>query len=97
METARGLPPKATHVGTSAVIGGFFVALYVEWDELAYKISEMFDAGSTVFVTGVYFGRNRVTRKSMTAVAIHIYELADGKIHRFRVVADTQSIMGAME
>jgi uncharacterized protein len=55
-------------------------------------------------VIGKYSGRNRISGKSMSAAAVHIYDLRDyptdtlrdRKVFRFRMFADTKCIWDAM-
>lgn len=92
----EGFPGGATYKGASAVIEGVFKANNNQWSGFAYQIEEILDAGKSVIVVGKYSGRDRVSGKSMSAAAAHIYDLHDGKIARFRMFADTKSIWNAM-
>jgi uncharacterized protein len=92
----EGFPGGATYKGASAVIEGVFQANNNQWSGFAYQIEEILDAGNSVIVVGKYSGRDRVSGKSMSAAAAHIYDLHDGKIARFRMFADTKSIWNAM-
>lgn len=92
----EGFPNGATYQGASAVIEGVFKANNDKWSDFAYHIEEILDAGNSVIVIGKYSGRDRLSGKSMSAAAAHIYDLHDGKIARFRMFADTKSIWNAM-
>lgn len=92
----EGFPSGATYKGASAVIEGVFKANNDKWSDFAYHIEEILDAGNSVIVIGKYSGRDRLSGKSMSAAAAHIYDLHDGKIARFRMFADTKSIWNAM-
>ena len=92
----EGFPSGATYQGASAVIEGVFKANNDKWSDFAYHIEEILDAGNSVIVIGKYSGRDRLSGKSMSAAAAHIYDLHDGKIARFRMFADTKSIWNAM-
>ena len=92
----EGFPGGATYKGASAVIEGVFKANNDKWSGFAYHIEEILDAGNSVIVIGKYSGRDRLSGKSMSAAAAHIYDLHDGKIARFRMFADTKSIWNAM-
>lgn len=92
----EGFPGGATYKGASAVIEGVFKANNDKWSDFAYHIEEILDAGNSVIVIGKYSGRDRLSGKSMSAAAAHIYDLHDGKIARFRMFADTKSIWNAM-
>jgi ketosteroid isomerase-like protein len=92
----EGFPGGATYKGASAVIQGVFKANNDKWSDFAYHIEEILDAGNSVIVIGKYSGCDRLSGKSMSAAAAHIYDLRDGKIARFRMFADTKSIWNAM-
>ena len=92
----EGFPNGATYKGASAVIEGVFKANNDKWSNFAYHAEEILDAGNSVIVIGKYSGRDRLSGKSMSAAAAHIYDLHDGKIARFRMFADTKSIWNAM-
>lgn len=92
----EGFPGGATYKGASAVIEGVFKANNDKWSDFAYHIEEILDAGNSVIVIGKYSGRDRLSGKPMSAAAVHIYDLHDGKIARFRMFADTKSIWNAM-
>jgi ketosteroid isomerase-like protein len=92
----EGFPGGATYKGASAVIEGVFQANNKQWSGFAYDIEEFLDAGNSVIVIGKYTGRNRISGKSMSAAAAHIYDLREGKVCRFRMFADTKSIWNSM-
>lgn len=91
----EGLPNGTTYQGPSEVIEGVFQANDHTWERFAYEIEEFLEAGDSVIVIGKYSGQNRMSGKSMRAVAAHIYDLRDGKIYRFRMFADTKTIWDA--
>ena len=92
----QGFPGGATYQGVSEVIEGVFKANDNNWENFAYHIEEFLDAGNSVVVIGRYTGRNRISRKSMSAAAGHVYDLRDGKVCRFRMFADTKTIWDAI-
>jgi ketosteroid isomerase-like protein len=92
----EGFPGGATYKGGSAVIEGVFQANNNQWSGFAYDIEEFLDAGNSVIVIGKYTGRNRISGKSMSAAAAHIYDFREGKVCRFRMFADTKSIWNSM-
>ena len=92
----EGFPGGATRKGASEVIKGVFQANDNNWENFAFNIEELLDAGNSVIVIGRYTGYNRISEKPMNAVAAHIYDLRDGKVCRFRMFADTKTIWDAM-
>ena len=91
-----GFPKGTIRKGTEKVIDGVFKGLRHEWDDFLYKIEQMLDAGSSIVVIGEYQGVHSVSRKTMRAAAVHVYDLRNGKISRFRMFADTKPMWDAM-
>lgn len=92
----EGFPGGATYRGASAVIEGVFKANNDKWEGFAYQIEDILDAGNSIVVIGKYSGCDRISGKSMSAAAVHIYELRERKVCRFRMFADTKTIWDAM-
>lgn len=92
----EGFPGGATRKGSSDVIEAVFQANDNNWEGFAYKIEQFLNASNSVIVIGSYTGSNRISGKSMSAAATHIYDLRDGKVCRFRMFADTKTIWDAM-
>lgn len=93
----EGFPDGTTHFGASEVIEGVFKANNNNWEDFAYHIEEFLDAGNSVIVIGRYTGQNRISGKSMSAAASHVYDIRDGKVYRFRMFADTKKIWDAID
>jgi uncharacterized protein len=92
----EGFPGGATYKGASAVIEGVFQANNDKWSGFAYHIEDILDAGNSVVVIGKYSGRDRISGKPMSAAAVHIYDLREEKVCRFRMFADTKTVWDAM-
>jgi uncharacterized protein len=92
----KGFPGGATYKGVSEVIEAVFKANHHNWEGFAYNIEQFLTASNSVIVIGSYTGRNRISGKSMSAAAAHIYDLRDGKVCRFRMFADTKTIWDTM-
>lgn len=92
----EGFPGGATYRGAQAVIDGVFKAFNQDWDTWRFQTEDYLDAGSSIVVTGFYQGIHRVSQKSFCAQAAHIYELAEGKVVKFRQFTDTKVIWDAM-
>jgi ketosteroid isomerase-like protein len=93
---SKGFPGGATYKGASEVIESVFKANHNNWEDFAYNIEQFLNASNSVIVIGSYTGINRISGKSMSAAAAHIYELRDGKVCRFRMFADTKTIWDTM-
>lgn len=88
----EGFPGGAKRKGAFEVIEEVFKANNNNWENFAFQIEDFLDTGSSVIVIGKYAGCNRISGKTMSAAAAHIYDLRDGKICRFRMFADTKKI-----
>jgi len=83
---------RSAHEVLEQVLGG----LNTEWNDFQVRIDEFLDAGRTVVVIGRYAGRHSVTAKEMESLFAHVYEVEDGRIVRFRQIADTVPMVEAM-
>ena len=92
----EGFPGGATHHGGQAVVDGVFKAFGDDWTTFSFETEQMVDADETVVVVGAYAGRHRETGKEFRAAAVHVFELAAGKVTRFRQFTDTKTIWDAM-
>lgn len=92
----EGFPGGATYKGSSEVIEAVFKANRNNWEDFAYDIEQFLNASNSVIVIGSYTGINRISGKSMSAAAAHVYDLRDGKVCRFRMFADTKIIWDVM-
>ena len=87
----QGFPQGKIYRGAAAVIEGVFKSNDNRWEKFSFEIDSYLDAGDSVIVIGGYIGRNRQSQKSLQAAATHIYDLANGKVYRFRMFADTKT------
>lgn len=92
----EGFPGGATRKGASEVVEAVFKTNNNDWEGFAYNIEQLLNASNSVIVIGSYTGINRISGKSMSAAAAHVYDLRDGKVYRFRMFADTKTIWDAM-
>jgi len=91
-----GFPSGDRRRGADSVIEKVFGGLRSEWEDFAAPTEEYLDAGSSVVVLGEYSGRHRATSREMRAVFAHVYDLAEGRVVRFRQYADTAEMVRAM-
>ena len=92
----KGFPRGETRRGARAVVDGVFKTFDNEWHTWSFEIEQYLDAGETIIVIGGYSGHHRKSNKTVHAPAAHVYDLAGGKISRFRQFADTKVIWDAM-
>jgi ketosteroid isomerase-like protein len=89
------LPNGGTHHGPDGV-GGFFATLPDTWAELNVGPDEYLDAGDTLVVLGTnrMRGHNGVAAE---AQFVHVWDVKDGKVVRFREIVDTAKLLPALE
>lgn len=88
----EGFPQGATYRGAEAVIEGVFRSNDTRWEKFSFQIDQYLDAGNSVIVVGAYIGHHRESQKRLRAAAAHVYNLDTGKVHLFRMFADTKLI-----
>ena len=94
----EGFPKGGHHRGADAVIKNVFQQFDEDWTYFKYRIDEMFESrdGSRVVVVGAYLGEHRQTCKTIEAAAVHLYDLENHKLKRFRQFTDTAMITSAL-
>jgi len=95
----KGFPKGGRHHGADAVIKNVFKQFEKDWNYFNFNMEEMFESqdGSKVTVIGTYVGEHKRTGRQMEAAAVHIYEIENWKVKRFRQFTDTAMIIKAME
>lgn len=90
-----GFPGGGVRHGADEVFSEVFGALRGTWEDWAAEVEEYLPAGDTVVVLGRYTGRHRETKKSVVSVFAHVYDVEDGRVVRFRQIADTAPMTAA--
>ena len=85
----EGFPGGAHRRGAEEVIEKVFGGLRSVWDDFEADVEEYLDAGDNVVALGRYKGVHVETRRSMTVVFAHAYDILDGRVVRFRQYTDT--------
>lgn len=91
-----GFPNGRSYIGAKEVIDNVFMSFDEIWDEWKFEISQFYDAGATIIVTGAYKGRHKRTGKEFISEASHIYEVQNRKVTKFQQYADSKVIWDAM-
>jgi len=91
-----GFPGGATWRGPQAVIEGVFQGNDGRWEGFGFDISEWLEAGASVVVVGTYHGTHRLSGKSFTAATVHLCDVREGRVWRFRQFTDTKAIWDAV-
>lgn len=91
----EGFPYGGVHRGPAAVVEGVFETLARHWQGFGFQDREWLDAGDTIAVVGAYVGTHRGTGRSFEAATVHLFDLAAGKVVRFRQFTDTALVAAA--
>lgn len=91
-----GFPGGGVHRGADAVLANVFEKNRQTWEGFAFHRDELLDADDAIVVLGKYKGVHHETSKTMEAAAVHVYDVVEGKISRFRMYADTQPMWASM-
>lgn len=91
-----GFPGGGHRRSASEVLEKVLGGLNMTWNDFQVRLDEYLDAGRSVVVIGHYAGTHAETKKPMESLFAHVYEVEDGRIVRFRQIADTAPIVEAM-
>ncbi|MBS1886806.1 MAG: nuclear transport factor 2 family protein [Actinobacteria bacterium] len=86
---AEGMPYGGVHLGGEAVVQNVFGPLSQDVEAFAVTPEEFMEAGDTVAVVVRYTGTGKVSGKPLDLPVVHIWDIRDGKIVRFRQFVDT--------
>jgi ketosteroid isomerase-like protein len=86
---AEGMPYGGVYRGGEAVVQNVFGPLSQDVDGFALSPEEFMAAGDTVAVVVTYTGTGKVSGKSLNLPVVHVWDIQDGKVVRFRQFADT--------
>lgn len=92
----EGFPGGDRRRGVEEVLAKTFGGLRSSWEGFRADVEELHEAGDTVIALGRYRGVHSVTRREMSAVFAHVYDVRDGQIVRYRQVTDTFPMHEAM-
>jgi uncharacterized protein len=79
------------------VVDKLLVPLARDWDGFAATPDEFIEDGDRVVTFGIYSGTAKATGISMRAGFAHRWQVRDGKIARFDMVADTALVRAALQ
>lgn len=91
----RECPGGGCWHGADEVIERVFKAITSEWERFGYVREQMLEAGGAIIVLGVYEGQHKRTGKNLRAASAHVFDVVDGKVARFRQVADAAMFQAA--
>jgi ketosteroid isomerase-like protein len=86
---AEGMPYGGLHRGGGAVAQKVFGPITNDVDGFALVTEELIGSGTTVVAVVRYTGTGKATGKALDLPAVHIWDIRDGKLARFRQFIDT--------
>ncbi len=81
--------------GPLKVAEGVLAPLMAEWSSFALTPTDYVTQGDTVVSLGAFTGVHALSGKPVEAAYAHVWEVADGKIKRFRQYIDTLAVAQA--
>jgi hypothetical protein len=89
----EGLPYGGVHNGPMAVAQNVFGPVTEDVEGFAVTPEEVFVDGDRVAVVARYSGTGRVTRRVLELGVVHVWDVRDGRITRFRQYLDTMRFL----
>ena len=86
---AEGMPYGGLHRGPDAVAQNVFGPITEDIDGFALAIEEFLDSGESVAAVVRYTGTGKATGKALDVPAVHVWDVRDGQLARFRQFIDT--------
>jgi ketosteroid isomerase-like protein len=86
---AEGMPYGGVHRGGDAIVANVFGPIAEDFEGFAVTPEEFIPSGDTVAVVVRYTGTGRATGKDLDLPVVHVWDVSDGKVARFRQFADT--------
>jgi ketosteroid isomerase-like protein len=91
-----GFPCAGTFVGPEAIVENVFKALGAQFDNFAFALERLLDAGTEAIGVGTYTGTHKKTGRSFKARVVHVWTAQEGKIIAFEQFTDTFRVVEAM-
>jgi ketosteroid isomerase-like protein len=86
---AEGMPYDGLYHGGDAVVQNVFGPITTDLLNYTVAPEEFIASGDTVAVVVRYIGTGKATGKELDLTVVHVWDVRDGKIARFRQFADT--------
>ncbi len=86
---AEGMPYGGLYRGPDAVAQNVFGPITEDLEGFAVTPEELVASGATVVGVVRYTGTGKATGKALDVPAVHVWEIRDGKLARFRQFIDT--------
>lgn len=86
---AEGMPYGGLHRGGQAVAQKVFGPISEDVEGFAITLEELIGSGATVVAVVRYTGTGKATGKALDVPVVHVWDIRDGKLARFRQFIDT--------
>lgn len=86
---AEGMPYGGVYRSGEAVLQNVFGPISEDVEGFTVTPEEFIGSGDTVAVVVRYTGTGKLSRKELNEPVVHVWELRDGKLARFRQFIDT--------
>ncbi len=86
---AEGMPYGGRHIGPQAVAERVFGPIVADIPNFSVTPEELMESGDSVIAVARYAGTGKETGKDLDLSVVHIWDVRDGKLTRFRQFADT--------
>jgi ketosteroid isomerase-like protein len=86
---AEGMPYGGVYRGGDAVVQNVFAPLATDVEGFAVTAEEFVGSGDTVVAVVRYTGTGKVTGKTLDVPVVHVWDIRDGEVTRFRQFIDT--------
>ncbi|MEA2469508.1 MAG: uncharacterized protein QOE38_506 [Thermoleophilaceae bacterium] len=86
---AEGMPYGGLHRGGEAVAQNVFGPIAEDVEGFAVTPEEVIGSGATVAAVVRYTGTGKATGKALDVPVVHVWDIRDGKLARFRQFIDT--------
>lgn len=90
---AEGMPYGGVYRGGQAVAENVFGPIMRDIPNFAVSPEEIIGSGDTVAVVVRYTGNGQATGKQLDLPVVHVWDVRDGKIARFRQFIDTATFL----
>jgi ketosteroid isomerase-like protein len=86
---AEGMPYGGLHRGPEAVAQNVFGPITEDVEGFAVTPEQLIGSGATVAAVVRYTGTGKATGKALDVPVVHVWDIRDGKLARFRQFIDT--------
>jgi uncharacterized protein len=90
---AEGLPYGGVYTGGDAVVENVFGPITNDFPDFAVTPEEFIASGDSVVAVVRYTGTGKATGEQLNLPAVHVFDMRDGKVAKFRQFIDTAKFL----